>query len=301
MKANLLHNPKAGDKDHSEAELVDLIRSHGIDCIYSSSKKDWWDDLDPASDFVIIAGGDGTVRKVILRFLQGKAGKKQYPLALLPMGTANNISRSVNSSGQLEHIIASWHKERIRKFDVGQINGFKEHVYFLEGIGFGVFPVLMDSMKEKEKKARKEPPPEEKLRSDLEQLYDIVTTYPVAACQLEIDGRDYSGKYILLEIMNIRSVGPGLNINKDADVGDGKLEVIMIGEDKRKSFAAYIKDCITSDVQKDFDLPVIKGQQIKVIWDDIHGHIDDELIKVDRQKGYMINVLKRELQFLVPD
>lgn len=297
MKANLLHNPKAGDKDHSETELIGLIQSHGIQCKYSSAKKDWWDDLDPESDFVIIAGGDGTVRKVILRFLKDK---KRYPLALLPMGTANNISRSINGSGNIEHIITSWHKERIKKIDVGKVNGFKEDMFFLEGIGFGVFPLLMDTMKDKEKEMREVSSPEEKLRLDLEMLHGIIMKYPAAACQLEIDGRDYSGQYILLEIMNIRSVGPGLNINKDADAGDGEVEVIMIGENKRKSFAAYIKECIRSNVQRDFDLPVIKGKQIKVAWDDTHGHIDDELIRVDRKKGYMVNVLKRELQFLVP-
>src|SRR5690349_746359 len=119
MKAHLLHNPKAGDKDHSENELMKKISAHGIRCIYSSAKKEWTKDLTPDADFVIIAGGDGTVRKVILQFLYGKAGDKRYPFALLPMGTANNISRSLHLMGDADDVIASWKHQHIQKFDVG--------------------------------------------------------------------------------------------------------------------------------------------------------------------------------------
>ncbi|PSL21449.1 diacylglycerol/lipid kinase family protein [Chitinophaga ginsengisoli] len=296
MKAHLLHNPKAGDKDHSENELKKQITAHGFRCIYSNVKKDWIKELTPDTDFVIIAGGDGTVRKVILEFLNGKAADKRYPIALLPMGTANNISRSLNLRDDAEHIIESWHQQHMQKFDVGRIAGFHEEMFFLEGFGFGVFPVLMAAMKQLEEPEE----PEEKMKMALETLHDVIDDYTARECRLEIDGVDHSGKYLMVEVMNIRSIGPGLTLNADAAVGDGEMEVILLGEDKRKGFAAYIRDRITSAADKDYDLPVIKGKSIKISWEDEHAHIDDELIKAGKGKSYIVSILKRELDFLVP-
>lgn len=296
MKAHLLHNPKAGDKDHSESELVKKITAHGIKCIYSSAKKNWCKDLQPDADFVIIAGGDGTVRKTILEFLTGRAGEQRYPLALLPMGTANNISRSLHVTGEEDDIIASWHKHHIQQFDVGKVAGFHEEMFFLESFGFGIFPVLMEAMKQLE-----EPDdPEEKMKLALEVLHDVIDHYQPQACKLEIDGVDYSGQYLMAEVMNIRSIGPGLNLNSDANVGDGEMEIILLGEDKRKSFSAYIKDRISSSSRKDYDLPVVRGKSVRISWGDAHAHIDDELIKSTDGKSYIVSILKRELEFLVP-
>ncbi|SHM85245.1 diacylglycerol kinase family protein [Chitinophaga sp. CF418] len=296
MKAHLLHNPKAGDKDHSENELIKQISAHGIRCIYSNAKKNWVKELAPDADFVIIAGGDGTVRKVILEFLNGKAADKRYPIALLPMGTANNISRSLHLMGDPDALIDSWRQPHIQKFDVGKIAGFHEEMFFLEGFGFGIFPVLMEAMKQLEEPDE----PEGKIKMALEILYDIIGNYTARECRLEIDGVDHSGRYLMAEVMNIRSIGPGLDLNGDADVGDGEIEVVLLGEDKRNAFLAYIRDRISSAAHKDYDLPVIKGKNIRIGWEDEHAHIDDELIKVGKAKSYIVSILKRELDFLVP-
>jgi diacylglycerol kinase (ATP) len=296
MKAHLLHNPKAGDKDHSESELMKKISAHDIKCIYSSAKKNWCKDLLPDADFVIIAGGDGTVRQVILEFLTGRAGDKRYPLALLPMGTANNIGRSLHVTGDEDDIIASWRKHKIQKFDVGKIAGFHEDMFFLEGFGFGIFPVLMAAMKQLEEPDS----PEEKIKMALEMLHDIVENYHPQDCKLEIDGVDHSGRYLMVEVMNIRSIGPGLNMNSNADVGDGEMEIVLLGENKRKSFSAYIKDRTSSTTHKDYDLPVIKGKSVHISWGDEHAHVDDELIKSREGKSYIVSILRRELEFLVP-
>lgn len=297
MKAHLLHNPKAGDQDHSENELIKKISAHGIRCLYSSTKKkEWIKDLTPDADFVIIAGGDGTIRKVLLEFLSGKTGSKRYPVALLPMGTANNISRSLHLMGDAEDIIASWKRQHIQKFDVGKIAGFHEEMFFLEGFGFGIFPVLMATMKQLEEPDA----PEEKMKMALETLHNVIDNYTAKECRLEIDGVDHSGKYLMVEIMNIRSIGPGLVLNGDANVGDGELEVVLLGEDKRKAFSAYINDRISSAAHKDYDLPVVKGKSIKISWEDEHAHIDDELIKAGKDKSYIVSILKRELEFLIP-
>ncbi len=51
---------------------------------------------------------------------------------------------------------------------------------------------------------------EESLELALTTLLDIAQTAKSRYCKLELDGTDYSGDYLLLEIMNGHSIGPNL-------------------------------------------------------------------------------------------
>src|SRR5688500_2936725 len=108
--AKLLHNPGAGDGEHSPDNLLDMIEAAGFDCSYSSTKK-----LDKAAikphklDLVILAGGDGTVRKIAPQLLQ-----EDLPIGLLPMGTANNIAKTLGISTDTETIIENWTHDRVK-------------------------------------------------------------------------------------------------------------------------------------------------------------------------------------------
>ena len=62
--STLIHNPGAGAEKYSKEQLVSRIESLGFECRYSSTKKKGWKEVESDTDFVIIAGGDGTVRKV---------------------------------------------------------------------------------------------------------------------------------------------------------------------------------------------------------------------------------------------
>ena len=63
--AQLLHNPGAGDEFHPKNELISMIEETlDLECRYFSTKEKDWKDIEPGIDLLIIAGGDGTVRKV---------------------------------------------------------------------------------------------------------------------------------------------------------------------------------------------------------------------------------------------
>lgn len=91
--AKLLHNKGAGNEEHSKEELIELIEEAGYQCRYSSAKGIDEDDFEDEVDFLVAAGGDGTVRSITKKLLDRKALEKTFPIALLPLGTANNISK----------------------------------------------------------------------------------------------------------------------------------------------------------------------------------------------------------------
>src|SRR5262249_59852411 len=61
------------------------------------------------------------------------------PLAILPLGTANNLARSLGFTGSVDEILQSVHCGKSRPFDVGVARRSSRPGYFLEAAGGGVF------------------------------------------------------------------------------------------------------------------------------------------------------------------
>ena len=297
-KVTLLHNPTAGENDFSQTELVKLIEAEGFDCTYVSVRDKGWDDFKQDTDFLIIAGGDGTVRRVAKAMMERKRLDKQYPVALLPHGTANNIAGALQIEGEEKDIVASWNSENRKRFDIGKIYGIGEDRFFLEGFGYGVFPRLMKVMSKIEEEIGDSV--EEKLKAALAVLYDVVLNYEAKECTIKADEIEYSGKYLMVEVMNIRSIGPNLVLAPDADPGDGELEVVMIAEAQRGDLEAYVLGQINGD-ETEFNFMTIKAKSLEVMWQGEDLHIDDERVKVDKPVEVRIEVQPDMLNFIVTE
>jgi diacylglycerol kinase (ATP) len=296
--ATLIHNPGAGAEKYNKDQLVSIIERLGFECRYSSTKKKGWKVIQSDTDFVVIAGGDGTVRKVVKKLLNRKILYKRFPLALLPMGTANNISNTLGITGEPEELAKTWNDKNFKKFDVGFIEGLSEPDFFLEGFGYGIFPLLMGKMKEKENESFLSL--EMEIKYSLQVLYDTIFSYEAQNLQLEVNGVDHSGKYLLAEIMNIRSVGPKLLLAPDADPGDGELEVVLVPESQKEEFANYVLNKLNG-IENPFVFKTIKAKTVRMHCDGIHVHIDDQLIRIDDALEIKIHVFDGLLKFFVPE
>lgn len=293
----VFHNPTAGEGEHSREKLVAKIKSAGFDCSYSSTKKPIHEKRIPdKTDFITIAGGDGTVRQLATFLFSQTVLEKKYTIGLLPSGTANNIARTLGIKGSIDEIIERWKAETIKQFDVGRVVGLEENHFFLEGLGFGVFPRLMKMMKKRKTKSDE---PDQELREALQMLLDIVNTYKPKFCKLSIDDQDYSGEYLLVEVMNIQSIGPNLNIAPNANPGDGQLEVILIKESQRQELAQYVSNRLANGNEVRFFCPSVSAEKVQVQWGGGLLHADDELISVVKSTEIKVEVLKDALNFLV--
>lgn len=225
-QVQLIHNPGAGDESHSKDDLKDLLEQNGYECSYVSTKKKGWKEFESDADLLLIAGGDGTIRKVAGELLEEKLIDKPNPIAILPMGTANNISKALQITGEPKDIIQSWNAFKTKSFDVGRIHDIPDHLFFLESFGYGVFPYLMQEMKKLGEDQFETP--EEKIHKALEVLHQIILSYEPKQCNLSVDGTDHSGKFVLIEIMNTPSIGPNICISPLSDPGDGEFEVVLV-------------------------------------------------------------------------
>jgi len=296
-KGSLLHNPTAGDNEFSKKELVKLIKEEGFECGYASVKDDGWEKLDEDADFLIIAGGDGTVRRVAKALTKRTLLDKQYPLALLPHGTANNIAAGLRITGEAKDIVPTWHHPKLKPFDLGKVNGLDDGMFFIEALGFGIFPKLMKEMKKIGDDNIGETV-DERLHAARCVLLDIVRNYEARECHITADGHEHSGKYLLVEVMNIRSIGPNLILAPNADPGDGCFEVTLIPEDHRNKFESFLLSHINGEKPEyHFTTFTAKRIQISGAFKDLH--IDDERIKVD-SPDISIELKSGVFEFMLP-
>jgi diacylglycerol kinase family enzyme len=290
----LVHNPSAGDEEHSMEHLVQHITDAGFECRYSSTNEEEWKNLEDDVDFVAIAGGDGTVRKLVKRVL--KKEKNDLPLAVLALGTANNIAKTFDIDTDTNKTVQAWKNATVKSIDIGLIDNVPEEDFFLEGMGFGIFPFLMKEMKKAKENFAS---PEEELRAALKKLHGILLEYEPRECSLEVDGTDHSGKFFMVEVMNIRSIGPNMMLAPQADPGDGEFEIVLVPEAHRQKFSEFLLHRIAGS-NDDFHFHTLKGRNIKIRWDGTRLHVDDKMLKLEKETEIVIKIKEKALKFLRP-
>ncbi|MEI9918916.1 MAG: diacylglycerol kinase family protein [Bacteroidota bacterium] len=293
----LFHNPTAGEGEHSKETLVKQIEKAGYDCSYSSTKKNGIEETAPEdADIVVAVGGDGTVRKLAAYLLEKPLREKPGPIGLIPSGTANNIARTLGIKGSNEEIINHWASAQTKLFDIGRITGVKEKPFLLEALGFGVFPKLIREMRHRKERSDD---PEEELRDALKRLHNIILSYKTRECRIIIDEQEFRDKFLMVEVMNIQSLGPNLNLAPLADPADGELDVIMVPASQREELANYIERRLKYGKDEPFLYKAHRAKKVKVTWSGHLLHVDDEILKIERAEEINIDVVQGVLEFLV--
>ena len=210
MKVTLVHNPGAGEGIVTADHLLETIGNAGYTATYQSAKDPDWH-----------AAGDGIVGSVAKRCVG-----RGIPIAVLPLGTANNIARTLGLIGTpLDQLVQQWHAAPHKKVDMACATGPWGSFYFIEGMGVGVFTEIMSALDASGNIDLAHLSAGEKIASVQDVLRNHLSRYQSFTMKVFLDGRDFSGEFILLEALNIQSVGPNLCLAPDANPADGLLDL----------------------------------------------------------------------------
>ena len=303
MRVTLIHNPGAGKqgKDNGD-KLVALLEDGGHEVRYQSSKDDGWvKALEEPAELVAVAGGDGTVSRVAKR-MSGRG----VPLAALPSGTANNISRSLGLVQRpFEELVRAWPEARRVRLDVGVAEGPWGMHYFVEGLGVGLFAGLLASGSGEKVKQSKAKHPDAKVDDALERLKKAAEKAKPVALKAALDGMDISGRYLLLEAMSIPYIGASLFLAPESKPGDGQLDVVLVGEAERDRLIQYLA-MWQENRERLAVLPTHQGKRLTMEWTGFEVHIDDELWPSEDEKPpapparIEARIESANVEFLVP-
>lgn len=291
IHVHLLHNPKAGDQDHIKEELIRRIESQGFTCQYASLKEKGWKRFKSEAVLVVMAGGDGTVREVLKKLLARNILEKPLTLALVPSGTANNFAKTLGVSPDLDAFERSIKRWNPKQVDVGVISNLRNVRFFIEGMGVGPIPKLMEKMKAVD--FDKGHTAEDELELALEKLLEIAENQPAMRARVTIDGQVYEDDYLLVEVLNIKSIGPNLLLAPNADPTDGNFEVVLLKKNNRKAFTTYIHNLRRQMREAAGEVPwqvVTATEEIVIDSDSRTIHVDDELVTFKKRKKIEIAI-----------
>jgi YegS/Rv2252/BmrU family lipid kinase len=194
-----------------------------------------FEDIDEGYDYILIAGGDGTV-DTILNCMKSKG--ITLPIAILPMGTANDFAKFIGMPLDVEAACEQILSSQVKKVDIGRIND----KYFINVASTGLFTDVSQRTDVNLKNTMG------KLAyyvKGLEQIPNLrKLKVKVSSEEVVFDGDMY-----LMLVFNGQTAG-NFKLAYKADIDDGMLDVIIIK-------AAMIKDIVALFIK------MLKGEHLE--------------------------------------
>jgi diacylglycerol kinase (ATP) len=206
---------RQGDADLSPA--LDLLREAGLEVVevlsddYRRLRQAIAEHRD-AVDCVIVGGGDGTLNAVVDALIDS-----HLPLGILPLGTANDLARTLELPSDLAAAAAIIAKGRTRQIDLGCVNG--KHFFNVASVGLST------------QVARE-------LDRGTKRRWGVLG-YPLALWRATRKRRSFRADIrcdqerrrlysIQLWIGNGRHFGGGMTVATDARIDDGMLDLVSL-------------------------------------------------------------------------
>jgi diacylglycerol kinase (ATP) len=293
LRVLLVYNPTAGGDETDLDPVVGLLEAAGHTVLSRPVKDDdWAAALGAEINLVAVAGGDGTVREVFKQL----AGTS-LQATLVPVGTANNIARSLGFPEVEEdagRLIEGWAAGRRAWCDLGKLTFATGEELFIESAGGGLFGEVLVRAKKSETNREGE----DKIEFGLRALREIVDEASPLSWGIRADGRDRSGELLGVAAMNVRELGPRVPAAPAADPGDGLLELTLIEPAHRSALADYLDARIEGRPAEAPAFDVSRASRIELEPPGgVPLHVDDELAE---ERGAIAIEVGAGLHVLVP-
>jgi YegS/Rv2252/BmrU family lipid kinase len=213
----LLLNPGARKVDDDPREVADMLRERGLDVVYKPFE-------DPqrideiirqhagAVDRVVVGGGDGTLGAATQSLVD-----TGLPLGILPLGTANNVARTLGIPDDFDRALDIAVGDVQRRIDVGAVNGR----CFLTTASFGLSVAIT-----------------EELTSDVKARWGrlayvwsaarVVRRAKPLRVQIRWPGGELATRTVQVVVGNGRYYGTALQVADDAAIDDHALDLYSI-------------------------------------------------------------------------
>lgn len=216
-RALLLINRQARKGQDNYFEAVDCLQKLGFNIVEASTT----DAKELCSiilnyqnqvDLVIIGGGDGTLNAAVDAIVE-----TQLPLGILPLGTANDLARTLGIPNSLKAACEIIAEGNLHRIDLGLVNG--KHFFNVASIGLSVKIT-------------------QRLTKQLKQRWGILA-YAATAIKVIWESRPFSVeirtenqsilvKTVQISVGNGRHYGGGLTVVHDATIDDQRLDLYSL-------------------------------------------------------------------------
>lgn len=288
MRVSLFYNGGAGDGVPFD-RIRDAIERRGHQLVrVVDHRTDVERLLDERPDIVAAAGGDGTIAHVA-RLLAHRG----LPLAILPVGTANNIARSVGITASIDELIGGWETAGRLPFDLGVVDGVWGRAHFVEAFGGGLIPTAIADINAR---TSEDVSAQSKVAGAVDAFTEILSQLQPVEWTIVADGARTTGEFLLVEVLNIRSIGPNLVFAPDASPLDGLFHVVMAREEHREEITRYLQDLLDGRDHPP-SLPLQSARQV-TLQGATDIHVDDQVLSSPADGTVSIHIDARALELV---
>lgn len=195
---------------------------------------------------VLVGGGDGSINEALPALIEA-----QLPLVVIPLGTANNLARSLNIPSDPKEALSVLKTGREDCIDVGVAN----NIPFLNVVGVGLSTQVNRQV-------------DPQLKKWLGVFAFIVTAFKIASrmtpfkIEVEYDDKKHRAYTWQITICNGRNYGNGLTIHEDASLQDGTLHGLSTEVKKWWQAFRLIPALLTGRFRGDHDVTTLQGKKM---------------------------------------
>ncbi len=199
-------------------------------------------------DLVAVGGGDGTINAAAPGLID-----TGLPLGVLPLGTANDLARTLGLPMELEGAVAAIAAGRTRQIDLGEVNG---HPYFnVASLGFGV-----DLTHALTADAKKRWGPLGYAVAGLRVLRRLRPFH----VDIEVGGQRHTSRTVHLAVGNGRHYGGGMTVSHDAAIDDGRLDVYSLEVGSAWKLLMLLPALRSGQTRDWTDIRTLEGAEIRI-------------------------------------
>ncbi|WP_218080439.1 lipid kinase [Anthocerotibacter panamensis] len=215
LRALLLVNRHSRRGQEQAAQATQLLQEAGFELVEESTDH-------PISatigkyrdrvDLVIVGGGDGTLNAAAAGLVE-----TQLPLGILPLGTANDLARTLSLPTALPDACQVIQRGQTRRIDLGWVNGH----YFFNVANLGLSTVIT-----------------RQLGGGLKRRWGILayamTAFKVVGqarpfrAEIRVDGHKFKVRTLQIAVGNGRYYGGGMPVVHDAAIDDQRLDLYSL-------------------------------------------------------------------------
>lgn len=215
---------------------------HGCDLAHQAAE-------DPDCKLVVVAGGDGTIREVA-EGLQGSV----TPLLIVPTGTENLLAGELGYDERLSTIIKTLELGYARPLDLGQLN--ERCFTCIVGVGFDADVVGHAHRKRRNGHID--------YFDYIDPLWQTFWNHRFPLLKIEVDGEPLYHGYGMAFVGNVSRYATGLKILRNADYGDGLLDICVYRCGNRPHLVKHALWTIAKQHANSRDVIYCQGKEVRI-------------------------------------
>jgi YegS/Rv2252/BmrU family lipid kinase len=250
----LLVNPSAGGgragKLRAPVELALERRGIEFEAIVTESLDDGVEKAEAAAargEIPVVMSGDGLIGQI-----GGALAGTETPIGVIPGGRGNDLARVLGIPTEVDRAADVIAAGNVREIDVAEVNG---HPYLcIASCGF-------DSVANRIANEAK------LVRGNLVYAYAAIRTlieWKPASFEVSVDGEKHRFSGYSVAVANSRAYGGGMFVAPDAELDDGRLEVVNAGAVGKLRFLANLPKVFKGTHIGEDEVSLYRGARVEI-------------------------------------